>query len=71
MANPHVLTWTNPTTNTDSSPYDVAAENAGYTVQLDGAGAVSIPLAAGTSFDLATVAEFASLPSGLFDAVCF
>jgi hypothetical protein len=64
MASPHTLTWTNPTTNTDGTPYG-AADNAGYEIALDSVGAVGIPLAYGTSFDLGSLAAFTSLKSGL------
>lgn len=64
MTAPHTLTWTNPTTNTDGTAYDAATENAGYTIQIDGTGAVSIPLAYGTTFDLSLLDAFTSLKSG-------
>jgi hypothetical protein len=60
---PHTLTWANPTTNTDGSPY-TQSDNAGYEITLDGAGAVGIPLAYGTSFDLDALTAYTSLKSG-------
>jgi hypothetical protein len=60
----HPMSWVNPTSNTDGSAYDAATENAGYTVILDGQGAVSIPLAYGTTFELTQLAVFADLKSG-------
>lgn len=63
MANPRTLTWTNPTTRVDGTPY-AQADNAGYEIQLDGEGAVSIPLAWGTSFDLTTLSAYQDLRSG-------
>lgn len=63
MAKPLVLSWTNPTAYTDGSPY-AQSDNAGYTIQIDGTGAVSIPLAFGTSFDLTTLAVFPTLKRG-------
>ncbi len=63
MSNPHVITWVNPTTNTDGSPFS-QAECAGYQVSFDGEAAVSIPLAYGTSFDLSTLAAYQSLTTG-------
>lgn len=57
------LTWANPTTYVDGSAYG-QTDNAGYTLQIDGQGAVSIPLAWGTSFDIATLAAYQSLKRG-------
>lgn len=59
----HTLTWENPTTNTDGTPY-APADNAGYELAIDGSGAVGIPLAYGTSFDLNSLTAFTSLKSG-------
>lgn len=64
MARAYPLTWVNPTAREDGTAYD-QTQNAGYEIQLDGAGAVSVPLAWGTSIDLATVAPFQALPSGV------
>lgn len=64
MANPHVLTWTNPTARVDGSAY-TQAQNAGYQLAFDGAAAaVSIPLAWGTTFDMATLAAYQALTPG-------
>lgn len=64
MSSPHVLSWVNPTTYSDGvTPYP-QADNAGYTIELDGAGAVSVPLAWGTTFDLSTLAAFQALSHG-------
>lgn len=63
MANPTKLNWTNPTTRVDGTPY-TQADNAGYEIRLDGGSAVSIPLAFGTQFDLASLASYQSLPFG-------
>lgn len=60
----HVINWTNPTTNDDGTPYDGETMNAGYELRLDGVGAVSLPLRYGTTFDMATLAAFASLKNG-------
>jgi hypothetical protein len=60
---PHILSWVNPTANTDGSAY-TQSDNAGYTIEIDGTGTVSIPLAWGTSFDLSTLAEWSTLKSG-------
>lgn len=57
------LTWQNPATYTDGSAY-VQADNAGYTLKIDGDPSVSIPLAWGTSFDLATLAAYQALKRG-------
>lgn len=57
------VSWANPTTYTDGSAYG-QADNAGYTLQLDGVGAISVPLAWGTSFDISTLAAFAALKRG-------
>lgn len=61
---PIPLSWVNPTLNTDGSAYDAVTENAGYTVRVDGTGAVSIPLSFGTNFDLATLAVVQALKAG-------
>lgn len=58
-----ILTWQNPAAYTDGSAYG-QADNAGYTLQIDGQGAVSIPVAWGTSFDLATLAAYQALKRG-------
>ncbi len=63
MSNPHTISWVNPTTFTDGSAY-AQTDNAGYTLQIDGVGAVSIPLAFGTSFDLSTLAAYQALKKG-------
>lgn len=63
MATKGIISWVNPTTNTDGTAYDGATLNAGYTLQLDGVGAVSIPLAYGTSFDMNTLAAYKALKS--------
>ncbi len=63
MSQPHTLTWVNPTLNTDGSAL-TQAENAGYQINIDGAGAVAIPLAWGTSFDMTSLAAYQALKSG-------
>ncbi len=68
MALKGIISWVNPTTNTDGTAYDGATQNAGYTLQLDGVGQVSIPLAYGTSFDMNTLAAFKALKSGYHTA---
>ena len=71
--NPTTVTWTNPTTRTNGTPYDAATENAGYELALaNPAGGpltpfISIPLAFGTSFDLSTAAAYQALPSGTYE----
>lgn len=62
--NPKKLNWTNPTAYTDGSVYAAATDNAGYTLQLDGVGAVSIPLAFGTSYDLTSLDPYKTLKRG-------
>lgn len=57
------VSWTNPTVYTDGTPY-TQADNAGYTVQVDGAGQISVPIAWATSFDLGTLAGWPSLSVG-------
>lgn len=59
----HVATWTNPTVDTDGNPYG-QNDNAGYTLAIDGAPGVSVPLAYGTSFDLGSLAAVQALKSG-------
>ena len=62
--NPKTLSWTNPTQNTDGTPYDLT-RTAGYELQIDGSGVVSIPKAGGgTSVDLTTIAAYTALPAG-------
>jgi len=71
--NPRTISWTNPTTRTDGTPYDVATQNAGYELALaNPAGSalvpfISIPLAFGTSFDLSSAAAYQALPSGSYE----
>lgn len=57
------VTWTNPTTYTDGSAYS-QSDNAGYTVQIDGTGQISIPVAWATSVDLSTLAVYPTLTVG-------
>lgn len=61
---PHNLSWTNPTTNVDGSPYDAATDSAGIDIVIDGLPAVSVPVGGVTTFDLSTLAEFPALKSG-------
>jgi hypothetical protein len=63
MANPKTLTWTNPTQYTDGSAYP-QSDNVGYTIKFDGVGAVAIPLAYGTTFDLSSLAAYQALKRG-------
>lgn len=63
MPQSHIMTWTNPTTDTDGNPY-VQAQNAGYTIAIDGQPGVSVPLAYGTSFDIGSLAAVQALKSG-------
>lgn len=63
MANPHVLSWVNPTTYTDGSAY-AQTDNAGYQIVLDNSPAVGIPLAWGTTFDMSTLAAYQALTRG-------
>jgi hypothetical protein len=58
-----VVKWDNPTAYTDGSTYG-QQDNAGYTIQLDGVGAISVPLAWGTSFDISTLSAYAALKRG-------
>lgn len=59
----HVMSWTNPTADTDGNAYG-QADNAGYEVAIDGQPAVSVPLQFGTSFDLGTLASVDVLKAG-------
>lgn len=63
MTSPYMLTWVNPTTNTDGSAL-TQSDVAGYEIAIDGAAAVSVPLGYATSFDLTTLAGFSVLKSG-------
>lgn len=59
------VSWVNPTKTTDGGDYDAATENAGYVLAFDGGdGAVSLPLAFGTSFDYGTLQAYQDLKSG-------
>jgi len=62
--NPTTISWTNPTANTDGTPYDATTQNGGYTLLIDGAQQVSIPTAFATSFDITTLAEYKALALG-------
>lgn len=60
-----LLTWTNPTTNTDGGAYDAATENAGYNLAFDNtSAAVSVPVAFATSFDFGSLDAYKALKSG-------
>lgn len=63
MAVKGIINWVNPSTNTDGTAYDASKDNAGYTLQLDGVGQVSIPLAYGTSFDMNSLDAYKALKS--------
>jgi|ERR1700742_2248442 len=67
--NPKTISWTNPTTGTDVTgatvPFDATADLGGIEIQLDGVGAVSVPVSLGaTSFDLTTLAAYTALTVG-------
>jgi len=57
------VSWTNPTTYTDGTPY-AQSDNAGYTVQIDGTGQISVPIAWATSIDLGALAVYPTLTVG-------
>jgi hypothetical protein len=61
--NPHTLSWSNPTTNTDGSAL-AQTDVAGYQLALDGAAAVSVPIGYATTFDMSTLAAYEALKSG-------
>lgn len=61
------LRWVNPTQREDGTAY-AQAENAGYEIQVDGTGAVSIPVAWATEFDLETLALWPTLKHGQHNA---
>lgn len=63
MATPHVLSWDNPTVNIDGTTFDPTTQ-AGINIVLDSEAAVSVPLASGTSFDMASLAAYEALKSG-------
>lgn len=67
MANPHVLSWINPTLNTDGSAM-AQPDFAGYELSLDGAPSVSVPLQFGVTFDMATLAAYQALKTGAHTA---
>lgn len=58
------LVWSNPTTTTDGTVYDPATQQAGISVVLDGAAAVSVPSLGASNFDLSTLAAYQALKSG-------
>jgi hypothetical protein len=58
------LTWVNPTTRLDGTPYNGASENAGYEISIDDQPAVSVPLQWGTSFELNSLALYSELKHG-------
>lgn len=63
-----ILTWVNPTANTDGTPYNAASENAGYELAFDSdVPAVTLPFALGTTFDMSTTTAFQDLTSGTHD----
>jgi hypothetical protein len=67
--NPKTASWTNPTQGIDPTgatvAWDPTADLAGIEIQLDGAAAVSVPVALGaTSFDLTSLAAYKALASG-------
>lgn len=65
MAYQYIITWDNPTTNTDGSPYNAEQDNAGYELAFDNSpAAVALPFAFGTEFDLKTLEAFQSLTPG-------
>jgi hypothetical protein len=63
MSNPYLMTWDNPTTNTDGTVLP-QTDIAGYQIGVDSAPAVSVPIGFATSFDLTTLAGFSGLKSG-------
>jgi hypothetical protein len=64
MSNPHILSWTNPTQDTQGNPY-TQAENTGYEVVFDGGTPVTLPgVTWATSFDLSTLPAYQALKAG-------
>lgn len=59
-----VVSWINPTARNDGTAFNAQSETAGYEIQLDGAGQVSVPNGYATSFDLATLSVYDGLKHG-------
>jgi hypothetical protein len=66
-AGPSNLSWTPVTQNTDGSAFDPTTQ-AGIQLNLDSQPAVSVPLASGNSFDMATLAAYQALKAGAHTA---
>lgn len=64
MTQVHTISWVNPTTNTDGTPFAATTDTAGYEIAIDGAAAVSMPIGYATTFDLSTLAVWPTLKSG-------
>lgn len=62
-AQPHTLSWQDPTTYADGSVLDTSLI-VGYEIQIDAVGIVSIPKQAGNTFDLTTLASWTTLKAG-------
>ncbi len=64
MNQPKTLSWTNPAQMTDGTAYDAAANQAGISIVLDGAPAISVPTGGASTADLTSIAAFQSLKAG-------
>jgi hypothetical protein len=64
MANPHILSWTNPTTSVDGAPY-TQSENTGYEIEFDGGTPITLPgVTWATSFDMSSLSAYQALKAG-------
>lgn len=59
-----MVTWENPTQNTDDTPFNPATEIAGYEIGFDNKPAVAIPIGTATSYDVEQLDAYKALKSG-------
>lgn len=64
MIQAKTLAWSNPAQNTDGTAYDPATSQAGISIVLDGAPALSVPSGGAAFVDLTTIAAFQALKPG-------
>lgn len=60
-----IISWDNPTTNVDGSPYNHNTDGVGYELALNSEQPLLVlPFAFGNSFDMSSIAAFANLGYG-------
>ena len=65
MSTKGIISWHNPTTNTDGSAFDANAQAGGFELQFDGAGVVDFLFTAGVNvFDMNTLDAYKALAEG-------